>query len=296
MDLKVDELFKYFEEGKFENRSVVRDNIDIILKSFPDMNQQIVEGLFSKYKQSQLPSSDEIKIVTISDLHVPFHNMDFVELFIEFLKDFQPDKIVLNGDIVDFYDLSHFDKNPKRVGVLQKELDIVNGILMLIRLACPLSEIIYIEGNHEDRLRKFLWKNPSISSLRDLKLERLLRFPDVGNIRLVEEYDVRGMKFTHGGLVRKHSSYSAKAEYDHHLQSGASGHTHRLGVYNKTTDGRVDEWIELGCGCLLRPEYIKGCPDWQNGFLITYIIGNKIFNQLVKSIDNSFVAIGKLYK
>lgn len=294
--MKVEELFNYFKESKIENRTSVRENMGSILKSFPEMNQQIVEGLFSKYKQQQLPSSDEIKIVTISDLHVPYHNMKFINLWIEFLKDFQPDKIVLNGDIVDFYDLSYFDKNPKRVGVLQKELDVVNGILMLIRLACPKSEIVYVEGNHEDRLRKFIWKNPSISSLRDLKLERLLRFGDVGNIRLVEDFDVRGMKFTHGGLVRKHSSYSAKAEYDHHLQSGASGHTHRLGIYNKSTGGRTDEWVETGCGCLLNPEYIKGCPDWQNGFLITHIVGDKIFNQLIKSIDNSFVAIGKLYK
>lgn len=294
--MRIDELFQYFKEGKFENRNSVRDNISTILKDFPEMNQQIIEGLFSKYKQQQLPSSDEIKIVTISDLHVPFHNMKFINLFIEFVRDFQPDKIVLNGDIVDFYDLSNFDKNPKRVGVLQKELDIVNGILMLIRLACPNAEIIYVEGNHEDRLRKFLWKNPSMSSLRDLKLERLLRFYDVGNIKLVEDFNVRGMRFTHGSLVRKNSSYSAKAEYDRYLQSGASGHTHRLGVYNRTIEGKTDEWIETGCGCLLNPEYIKGCPDWQNGFLITYIVGDKIYNNLVKSIDDSFIAIGKLYK
>lgn len=294
--MNIEGLFKYFEDNKIENRNSVRDNLNLILAEFPEMNQQIVEGLFSKYKQSQLPSSDEIKIVTISDLHVPFHNMDFIKLFIEFLKDFQPDKIVLNGDIVDFYDLSHFDKNPKRVGVLQKELDVVNGILMLMRLACPSSEIIYVEGNHEDRLRKFLWKNPSISSLRDLKLERLLRFYDIGNIKLVEDFNVRGMRFTHGGVVRKYSSYSAKAEYDRHLQNGASGHTHRLGLYNKTIEGKTYEWVETGCGSLLRPEYIKGCPDWQNGFLITHIVGDKIYNQLVKSIDNSFLAIGKLYK
>lgn len=294
--MNIEGLFKYFEENKIENRNDVRDNINLVLTEFPEMNQQIVEGLFSKYKQSQLHSSDEIKIVTISDLHVPFHNMDFIKLFIEFLKGYQPDNIILNGDIVDFYDLSHFDKNPKRIGVLQKELDVVNGILRLIRLSCPKSQIVYIEGNHEDRLRKFLWKNPSISSLRDLKLERLLRFSEIGNIRLAEEYDIRGMKFTHGSLVRKHGSYSAKAEYEKYLQSGASGHTHRLGLYNKTTNGRTDEWVETGCGCLLRPEYIKGCPDWQNGFLITHIVGDKIHNQLVKSVDNSFLAIGKLYK
>lgn len=292
----MEKLYDYFEDHKLNNRTAVRFAMEDILNEFPELNQQLVEGYFAKYKQQSLPQSDDVKVVAISDLHVPFHNMDFINNIIKFLKDYQPDKIVLVGDIVDFYDLSNFDKNPKRVGVLQKELDIVNGILMLIRIACPNSEIIYVCGNHEDRLRKFIWRNPSVASLRDLKLERLLRFSDIGNIQLVDSYALRGITFTHGSLVRKHSSYSSKAEYDKHLESGISGHTHRLGTYHKTTTNRSDSWSEIGCCCTLSPEYIHSQPDWQNGFAIIQISGDIKDIHLVKATNNSFIANMKVYK
>lgn len=287
------ELYNWFFIKRISNRDELRSSMDDCLKLFPELNQQIVEGYFSKYKQ--LAEAKEQKVAVISDLHIPFHNEEFLRNFCSFLYDNQPTKIVICGDMVDFYDLSRFDKDPERIGVLQEELDSAHQILGFMRNAAPNAEIIYIPGNHEERLEKFLWKNPQIASLRDLKLERLLRLDELDNVSLCRSYSLCGILFTHGELVRKHSGYSAKAEFDKYLQSGVSGHTHRLGSYFNKTPANGDRfWLEIGCACNLNPQYVEN-PNWQNGFAVITIADGIISPQLVKATDSKFIYNGKIY-
>ena len=120
--------------------------------------------------------------------------------FLEFCKDEQPDIIVLNGDIVDFYELSSFDKNPQRLFNLQDEIDQCRNFLRKLRFVCKSSKIVYILGNHEDRLRKVLWKDAkSLSSLRSLKFEELLGLEKLKIQLEPVSYTVNGcFKYRHG--------------------------------------------------------------------------------------------------
>lgn len=268
------ELFDTFSRLDISTRDELRRRINEI--KVEGINQQIIEGYFSEYKSSSPKKvTTPIKVVTVNDLHVPYHNKVMVQKIIEFLKVEQPDQIILKGDMVDFYDLSSFDKNPAREGKLQEELDILYRILSSMRRACPNSKIVYIMGNHEDRLRRYLWKNAkALNSLRALSFEGLLQLNRL-RIQLVEDsYILNGFEFSHGEVVRTHSSYSAKAEYDRRNSSGCSGHTHRMGSFCKTTKNGTFGWWEDGCACELTPEYIKGTPDWQNGFSVIYFDDN----------------------
>lgn len=291
---EVKNLFSYFKANDIVTRTQLRFDMGEILKLFPDMNQQLVEGYFAKYKKASSPASE--RVVVVSDFHIPFHNVALLKAFTTFLHDYQPTLLILNGDIVDFYDLSRFDKDPKRVGVLQTELDIAYSVLYMMKANSPDTKLVYVKGNHEDRLKKFLWKNPSLSSLRDLELERLLRLEDFGNIELVEDYSLQGkVTFTHGDLVRKHSGYSAKAEFEKSLSSGVSGHTHRLGAHYVTTGKGNDFWIESGCMCSDNPTYLKGVPNWQNGFVVIETYEDLLNPLIVRAIDSRFIFQNKVY-
>lgn len=292
MDIAKD-LANWFKEKNIKNRNDLRRDLKIALDKFPYLNQPIIEGYFSLYKSS-LTTDEKVNVVAISDFHVPFQNKEFVKNFIEFISDYKPGKLIIVGDFVDFYDLSRFDKDPSRVGNLQKELDIAFSILYLLRKASPSTEIILVEGNHEDRLRKYLWKNSSVASIRELKLERLLRLDEIDNVTLVGSYELRGVIFTHGDLVRKHSCYSAKAEFEKYLKSGVSGHTHRLGFYNMSTCGKDNFWLEIGCACEPTMEYVSN-PNWQNGFAILEFDNEQVFPTIVKASNNRFSVNGKIY-
>ena len=70
------------------------------------------------------------RFVSISDLHFPYEDPAAMSLVEKFLDDFRPDRLVLNGDILDAPMLSKYQ--PRRVEVvratnLQEHLDHANA-------------------------------------------------------------------------------------------------------------------------------------------------------------------------
>lgn len=210
------------------------------------------------------------KFVVISDIHFPYQDDKAIKAALDFIKTNPVDTIILNGDILDFYDVSSFDKDPDRINSLQKEIDMAQKFFKKLRTIKPDARIVFIKGNHSSRLERYLKKHPELYSLNALKLPNLLGL-DKFNI----EYSDKGiklgnLKIIHGDIVRKYSGYSARAEMEKHDCSGISGHVHRLAIYYKRTPTRDLMWAESGCLCDLNPEYIDS-PSWNQGFLYGYV-------------------------
>lgn len=227
------------------------------------------------------------KIVTLCDWHVPFEDKIVVEIQLQFCKHEQPPIIILH-ELHDFYAISRFDKDPKRISSLQSEIDKVNEYVKRLRDYCPKARIILLSSNHTDRLKKYLWRQaPGLHSLRSLQLKELLNLEEL-NIEYKETFTYKGVIFKHGNKIRKFSAYTAHMEFENEGMSGASGHTHRLGVYFTTVRGGKYVWIESGCGCKLNPEYMDGIPNWQNGFSIVAFDkkGKHFYPTVVPIIDH----------
>lgn len=237
-------------------------------------------------KEGKMKSEKRIRVVSLTDFHVPFEDPKVIQLMIDWCASEQPEIIVFH-EIHDFYELSKFDKDPERNVDLQDEIDRVNCYMAQFRKACPKARMILLESNHLNRLKKFLWREaPALNCLRILKLEKLLEL-DKFNIELKRVFEFKGVLFKHGDLVRKFSAYTAKGEFEKENVSGASGHTHRLGLYFHTVRGGAHVWMECGCGCFLTPEYISGIPNWQNGFgLFEFELKGKHFYPTVIPIIN----------
>ena len=140
---------------------------------------------------------------------------------------------------------------------------------------------MYLPGNHEDRLRRYLWRHPEIASLDVMRLDSLLGFGSLGlewrDTGLpYEQYEfvVEGtLVVRHGRFVRKFSAYTAKAEMEQEKfsVSGISGHSHRGASFYARTRRGVVEWHEGFCLCQLEPEYAHH-PDWQHGIVLAEVI------------------------
>lgn len=259
---------------------------------------------FKIAKELELPESKEekescsvAKVVQINDVHVPFHDKQSVNAFLKFYEDFKPDKLVIAGDFFDFYELSKFDKNPERRKSLQEEL--TEGIELLgefLRLS-PKTQVHFIKGNHEDRLRRYLWRFPELSSLDELDFASLASLRRMGIEYHEESFVFNKFIFTHGFKCSKHSSYTAKAELEEHGTSGSSGHTHRMGRFLKTDYRGTIGWFENGCLCDLQPEYMKGkIANWQQCFSVIYFQDDRFHYEQVPIINHEFLYGGKLYK
>lgn len=234
------------------------------------------------------------KIVQINDLHIPFHDKKALEVFNLFLKDFKPDQLVIAGDLLDFYQLSSFDKDPMRRFTIQDEIDVCYEVLKEFKLLCP--NIHFIKGNHEDRLRRFLWKNPSLASIKVLELPKLLNLDSLEIEYHDYEYIFNGFRFTHGTIVRQDSGATAKAELLKYGSSMSSGHTHRISSFLKTDARGTVGAYEMGCLCSLEPEYINGVPNWCQGFGVFHFMGDRFFCQQIPIIKHEFIYGGKRYK
>ncbi len=125
-------------------------------------------------KRSQI---DRRMGVVLSDVHVPFQDKSVCRMALAFIREHQPATIHLLGDVADFYSISRFTKDPSRKEDLQADLDATRAFLSTVRDAAPSARIVYSEGNHEFRLRRYLASEAkALAMLRDLRLERLLDF------------------------------------------------------------------------------------------------------------------------
>jgi len=237
------------------------------------------------------------KNLIINDLHIPFQDKVAVELVLDFTAKKKPHRVIIDGDGIDFYELSRFDKNPNRKTNLQWEIDEMRGFLIRLRNILPKAEIVYIEGNHEARLRKYLWrKGAEIASLRCLDFKELLGLKSL-NINYYEEgYWLGKLYIYHGTLIRKDSGATAKAEFMKNGCSGISGHCHRDGKFGVRNQGGLFGWWENGCLCDLNPEYIEGIANWVQGFTMVTQVKGKEFVWPIAIINGTCAFGGHIYK
>jgi predicted phosphodiesterase len=239
------------------------------------------------------------KVVFVSDIHVPYHDPVVIDAALELIDDYNPDRVVINGDTNDFFQLSHFNKASERLELLQAEIDTGKAIRAELRRVAPNAIFEEIMGNHEERLVTYPGFNaPALRSLSALKPSTLLGLDEleiayhpVNGFRLREEFLVE-----HGVVVRKDSGASAKARLDHTLISGIMGHTHRIDSYTRSGYRNL-EWFEQGCLCLLNPDYVSGGANWRQGFAIgEFSTRTKNFNvDLIRVTGRGFIYNGRHY-
>ena len=234
----------------------------------------------------------------ISDAQIPFQDDIVLRRVGKFIKTLQPTHFYILGDWVDFYALSTHDRDPARRFRLKQELQEQERLLEDIT---PDNAILtFIEGNHEDRLRRYLWqKAPELDRLDSLSLPELLKLDQFGYRHVPYRQGVFHNKhktffLTHGDMVRGHSAYTARGMMDKFSVSGISGHTHRLGAYYRTNLTGPKVWLENGCLCRLDPDWTS-YPNWQHGFTLVTFDGKQFWAEQVPIIDGKFIYGGKAY-
>ena len=111
---------------------------------------------------------DNGKIIVVSDIHFPYEDKSAVTAFIKEVGLKQPAVIVLNGDLLDFYKLSKFSKDPAGKNP-EEEIEMCKTFLKKLRKEAGKDcKIYYTIGNHEARLRKYKLDNaPMVAGLME---------------------------------------------------------------------------------------------------------------------------------
>jgi hypothetical protein len=242
----------------------------------------------------------------LSDAHVPYHNKDAQSLVIRWLEDFKPTTLICNGDMIDFYSLSTFDREPSRRFDLAKDVLATQSYLNSLVSAVPSDcTRVYLEGNHCDRLRRWLWRSaPEISQLAGTDIPSILKLTEnnwqylpyhntAATTGGIPGYNLSNVLLvTHGIFASKYSAYSARAHFERFHTSGISGHSHKLGTYYFQAYGGAWVWLESGCLSTLTPDFMIS-PNWQNGFVAGYIFHDNANPQDTPRFDMQPVLIHK---
>lgn len=218
------------------------------------------------------------------------------KLFFPFLEWLKPDVFVWNGDITDFYALSEFSKNPLSEDTIVSERKTTQEYMRRVKSYKFIKERYWLGGNHEDRFRRYIWKNAKALGLdADVTLADLFDtkgygfvYSPYGSVHKAGKLDI-----THGSIVRQHSGWSGKAHYDKRGGSVLIGHTHRMGIYYRSNAKGVHAAYENGCLCQLNPEYVQD-PDWQQGFAVVHVGTNGYFSvQQIPVVGGTRIHYGK---
>jgi hypothetical protein len=245
-------------------------------------------------------TKDQQIIAVIGDTHNPYQDKKVISLVTNFLGELQPDVLIMNGDMNDFYQVSVFSKDIKRMGHMQEDINSTKEFFAEMNKVMPNTKKILIEGTHEYRWNKFLQhSSPATSVLDCLSIPALFEL-DKYDIEYVE-YE-RGLLINdvflviHGDIASKHSGETAKNQYLKNGGNGICNHTHKGGSFFKRDRFGVWGWWENYCLCSLNPDWIQN-PNWVQGFsLVNFTSEQRFFVEQIPIIGNKFMYGGKLWK
>ena len=252
-------------------------------------------------------------VAFLSDQHAPHHDERLHRAVVAWLAEYQPERIILLGDLLDYDSVSRHKPNPEFSATLQDTINAGHQLLCDYRTAAPGAKIEALDGNHEDRLRNAILQQ--VPALHGLKPANSPDLPELMSTRSLLRLDELGVTFhrspygaydsaqieitsnlaaRHGWIAKKGSGASALATIDHLRYSVVVGHTHRQSLVYHTAHsitGKPQRLLGCEAGTLAKIEGGLGyanAPDWQQGWATATVHGDDSF-----SVDLAVYAGGR---
>lgn len=218
---------------------------------------------------------DFYNTLIMSDAHWPYHDLRAYDITLEISKDIpELHEITLNGDMQDCLSLSLHPKNPRFTATVETEYLSVRDRLQELRVLHPNVKMTYLEGNHENRLKRYLGaKAPELYGM--IKAEDLMG---------LTEYDVSWVSYSktqkhhiNEHLITRHKPISSGENHvsgtlKRALCNVMYGHLHKRAESSIVSlDGQVFKAMSLPCLADKNHavmDYNENPEQWQLGFSI----------------------------
>ena len=216
---------------------------------------------------------DAQRVLVLSDIHLPAHDLFALGAAIKFGVKYKPDAIVINGDLFDFYQISRFDRDPTK-DKISWELECGRQFFAHLRSQFGKVPIVLKLGNHDERWDKYLqsaapllfdieavrnaWHGPAGIREHGIQLVADQRPIMLGKLRVLHGHEK--------GRGVSSPVNQARGAFLRLLSSVLEGHGHRQSEHTeRTADGDIIACWSTGCLCDLYPEYAR-INRWSQGF------------------------------
>jgi predicted phosphodiesterase len=235
------------------------------------------------------------KPLILSDIHLPYHDMEALMLAIDKGREEGVDSVLLNGDTLDFYQVSRFTKHGNAPSI-KEERDMFWELIKYLDDTLDVP-IVFKVGNHEDRLSLYIKNNaPQFADIAEYSLRSFLHLDELD----IDYVDSR-QKIIMGELTVLHgheagdSIFSpvnpARGAFLKYKSSTLAGHNHQSSShFESNLKGDLTGCWSTGCLCQMTPEYRPfAFTKWNHGFAIVEIAQDGSFDVSNYRIKNNKV-------
>lgn len=239
--------------------------------------------LATPWEQARLPAGCSRGLI-LADLHVPYHSDTALRAALRHGREYKPDFVLILGDLMDCLSVSHFMVDPRERDYAG-ELQAGREVLAVLRKLFPRARILYYEGNHERRLKYYIWQHAEVlADVDGATLPEQLRLSEYG-VDWIE--DSRGIAvgrllLLHGHELACGTAAPVSPARTAFLRTGECcllGHYHKTSEHAVTTsaDRLVSAW-SIGCLCDLHPAMGgRRVYGWNWGFAELTVRGHSDF-------------------
>jgi predicted phosphodiesterase len=287
----------------FESVENARTVIRYVTKSSGELLKGQAKTV-AEWKPLQLPEQEKNdyskyvihskKIAILSDIHFPYADLKALDIALQYIFEWQPDCIVLNGDIIDCYQLSFYERDPRKRS-FKYELDILRSFFVQLCERFPNTKIVFRSGNHERRYeRRILQQVPELIDLEMFTFDNVIKAREhgidyVGNKRLIK---AGHLNIAHGDEFVGGSASPVNPARGYYMKAKTNiicGHNHRTSnhVERDINDKIIGAW-SIGCLSELNPSYMP-INNWNLGFCTVEIDGEEFRVNNMKIINGKIL-------
>lgn len=247
------------------------------------------------------------RVLVIPDCHIPYEDKRAYQLMLDVCSEtVHPDAIYILGDYADMYSINGHGKSP---GINLKLKDEIYEVHQRLQELCDLfpdAKKVFIEGNHEFRLARYIQKNcPDLFDL--VTIPDILKLDEYG-FEFIPYGPNQQAQILNSRLYARHEPISGGLHVAHGtvtkaMKSIIFGHTHRIQESQIVSiDG--ENYRGISSGWLGDKDhedevfhYVKNHHQWALGFsIVTVLDDGTWFNQLVHIIDYKCVVDGYIHE
>jgi predicted phosphodiesterase len=212
------------------------------------------------------------RVLVLSDLHIPYHDAEALEVALEYGFKRKPTLILLNGDVCDHFAMSFWETDPRERDFPREVKAAKHFLAGLRKRAGRGCRIVLKLGNHEERYQRYMTSNaPELLGLDEFQWENVFRLAEygiefVGDKRVVK---LNELNVLHGHEYKFQISNPvnpARGLFLRAKTNAACAHFHQSSNHSaKNLDGKVVSTWSTGCLCDLHPRWLPH-NDWNHGF------------------------------
>lgn len=254
------------------------------------------------------------KVLVVGDAHVDDkQDLSRFTSLGNYIMEERPATIILIGDFLSMHCFSAWDKDKRaKMEGLRYKAEIDAGNKALDLMLAPMveyndkkkrskkqqykPELIYIEGNHEERERRYLDYNPELIGTLDYRVGLSLSSRGFQFVPYRDYYYINGVGFTHVPMNKMNKPIGGMRvttmALQMHAHSVVFGHTHELKVDGEHRHGAKHFNQVMVCGC-----FFEHVDDYAKGSKTDYWRGVTMLNMYSPNrFDYSTMSLGRLKK